>query len=56
MEDQEDALVVTSTDSRVLRGGSFIYLAVLVRSATRVGYVPTFRDIYVGFRPARAFR
>jgi formylglycine-generating enzyme required for sulfatase activity len=42
-------------DNRVLRGGSFILNAVLVRSADRFRYVPTFLSNYIGFRPARTF-
>jgi formylglycine-generating enzyme required for sulfatase activity len=52
-DDTEDELMVKSTDSRVLRGGSFYYLASLVRSAFRSPTVPTFRNYTVGFRPAR---
>jgi formylglycine-generating enzyme required for sulfatase activity len=55
-EDTEDDLVVTSTDSRVLRGGSFITPASLVRSACRSDYVPTNRYTNIGFRPARTLR
>jgi formylglycine-generating enzyme required for sulfatase activity len=53
VEDQEDGLVVTSTDSRVLRGGSFLSRASVVRSANRFDSVPTLRNYSVGFRPAR---
>jgi formylglycine-generating enzyme required for sulfatase activity len=54
VEDREDVLVINSTVLRVLRGGSFCNLPSIVRSANRdyVG-VPSFRLIYVGFRPAR---
>ena len=44
-EDKEDELVVTSTDSRVLRGGSFCDPASHVRSAYRDLTVPTDRDV-----------
>jgi eukaryotic-like serine/threonine-protein kinase len=54
-EDQEDGLVVISTDSRVLRGGSFANQASSVRSARRNVTVPTNRDNLFGFRPARTF-
>jgi len=54
-DDQEDGLLVSSAVDRVLRGGSFLYLASNVRSANRIGSVPTNRDIVVGFRPARTF-
>jgi formylglycine-generating enzyme required for sulfatase activity len=43
-------------EPRVLRGGSFVDLAVDVRSANRSRYVPTTRLIRFGFRPARTFR
>jgi formylglycine-generating enzyme required for sulfatase activity len=52
-EDAEDEPVVTSTGSRVLRGGSFIDQASNVRSAARFNTVPTDRSNLVGFRPAR---
>jgi formylglycine-generating enzyme required for sulfatase activity len=56
MEDKEDDLSILSTTSRVLRGGSFDYQAVYVRSASRLRLVPTNRFVNVGFRPARTFR
>jgi hypothetical protein len=40
-DDTEDRLVVASTNPRVLRGGSFLYPAANVRSASRYGSVPT---------------
>jgi eukaryotic-like serine/threonine-protein kinase len=52
-DDKEDDLVVSSTDSRVLRGGSFLNQASIVRSAFRLSYVPTFRSSSFGIRPAR---
>jgi formylglycine-generating enzyme required for sulfatase activity len=55
IEDSEDVLNVKPTDGRVLRGGSFLSLASLVRSANRFGGVPAFRAFSVGFRPARTF-
>ncbi len=51
-EDQEDELVV-ATDSRVMRGGSFVNQASVVRSAFRASDVPTSRDNIIGFRLAR---
>jgi formylglycine-generating enzyme required for sulfatase activity len=42
--------------SRVLRGGSFYFQPVYVRSAGRNRLVPAYRDVSVGFRPARTFR
>ena len=53
VEDKEDELVIVSTDSRVLRGGSFDDQASFVRSAYRINNVPTNRDNNDGFRPAR---
>ncbi len=53
VEDQEDELVVTSTDRRVVRGGSFSDPASHVRSAFRDLTVPTDRDLMLGFRLAR---
>jgi hypothetical protein len=38
-------------ESRVLRGGSFIFPALYVRSSHRLFYVPANRDFY-GFRPS----
>jgi formylglycine-generating enzyme required for sulfatase activity/tRNA A-37 threonylcarbamoyl transferase component Bud32 len=54
-EDQEDGLVVNSTVSRVLRGGSVIRVGALVRSARRLSEPPTNRSYTVGFRLARTF-
>jgi formylglycine-generating enzyme required for sulfatase activity len=54
-EDKEDDLRVDSKESRVLRGGSFFDLAVLARCADRNWTVPSYRNFYVGFRPARTF-
>jgi serine/threonine protein kinase/formylglycine-generating enzyme required for sulfatase activity len=51
--DKEGELVVTSTDSRVLRGGSFLNRTSNVRSAFRDNFVPTGRGNNFGFRPAR---
>jgi uncharacterized protein (TIGR02996 family) len=42
-------------ESRVLRGGSFVNRALNVRSAYRVGEVPSIRCNDVGFRAARTF-
>jgi hypothetical protein len=42
---------------RVLRGGSFNYLATFLRSAYRNDFVPTFRHNFnIGIRPARTLR
>jgi formylglycine-generating enzyme required for sulfatase activity len=52
-EDKEDILYINSTNSRVLRGGSFNDHASYVRAAYRLRYVPASRSDDVGFRPAR---
>ena len=54
-EDQEDGLMINSTGSRVLRGGSFGVQASNVRSANRNLTVPVSRNFVNGFRPARTF-
>jgi formylglycine-generating enzyme required for sulfatase activity len=53
IEDKEDVLSINSQESRVLRGGSFVYRAWQVRSAIRNSHVPANRWSYVGFRAAR---
>jgi formylglycine-generating enzyme required for sulfatase activity len=55
-EDKEDIRDIFSRQNRVLRGASFVILPVSVRSANRDWNEPAYRDIYVGFRPARTFR
>jgi eukaryotic-like serine/threonine-protein kinase len=56
VEDKEvSQLVIISTDSRVLRGGSFNLLASDLRSANRNDIVPANRFDNYGFRPARTF-
>ena len=52
-EDKEDSLVISPTQSRVLRGGSFFIKASYVRSANRNVDVPSNRDLSYGFRVAR---
>jgi formylglycine-generating enzyme required for sulfatase activity len=52
-EDKEDELVISPTQSRVLRGGSFLSRASYLRSATRLCYVPSYRYDDFGFRVAR---
>jgi formylglycine-generating enzyme required for sulfatase activity len=54
VEDRENGLPVTSTDTRVLRGGSFNVQASFLRSAFRFGFYVPNRLFNVGFRPARA--
>ena len=53
VEDQEDSLVIVSTMSRRLRGGSFSDFAPYVRSASRGSTLPTNQSNYYGFRVAR---
>ena len=55
-EDKEDEHSIDTSISRVLRGGSFGYLASDVRSAFRFSYVPTNRGNNSGVRLARTFR
>ncbi|MBM3982856.1 MAG: hypothetical protein FJ304_21815 [Planctomycetes bacterium] len=55
VEDTEGGLVIDSTLSRVLRGGSGDLQASYVRSADRYSFVPSLRGTYLGFRPARTF-
>ncbi|HEV3262231.1 MAG TPA: SUMF1/EgtB/PvdO family nonheme iron enzyme [Gemmataceae bacterium] len=55
-EDIEDTTDIRDRDIRMLRGGSFYVPAANVRSAARYSYVPTYRYIIVGFRPARTVR
>jgi serine/threonine protein kinase/formylglycine-generating enzyme required for sulfatase activity len=52
-DDEEDTLTIDPTQARAARGGSFFDQAVSGRSADRNGVLPTFRNINVGFRPAR---
>jgi formylglycine-generating enzyme required for sulfatase activity len=52
---KDDSLRVNDAQDRVLRGGSFMDQAVNVRSAYRVGAVPTNRSNNMGFRVARTF-
>jgi formylglycine-generating enzyme required for sulfatase activity len=55
IDDNEGGLIINSAVGRVLRGGSFLSLAVSVRSANRFWMVPSLRNNDVGFRPARTF-
>jgi formylglycine-generating enzyme required for sulfatase activity len=52
-DDAEDHREVWDRVERVLRGGSFYNLAVVLRSAYRYGNRPTFRNDMVGLRVAR---
>jgi formylglycine-generating enzyme required for sulfatase activity len=53
-DEKEDEAVISSTRSRVLRGGSFRISASVVRSAYRYHNVPSTRYDIIGFRLARA--
>jgi formylglycine-generating enzyme required for sulfatase activity len=55
-EDKEDIRDIQSIISRVLRGASFYYQPVYVRSAFRNSVEPAYRGDSLGFRPARTFR
>jgi formylglycine-generating enzyme required for sulfatase activity len=46
---------VRNNVSRVLRGGSFLYLSSNVRSANRSNYQPMSRHLAYGFRPSRTY-
>jgi formylglycine-generating enzyme required for sulfatase activity len=54
-EDVKDIEDILDKHVRLLRGGAFNVHAVLVRSAGRLRDEPTYRNDYVGFRPARTF-
>jgi formylglycine-generating enzyme required for sulfatase activity len=56
IEDTEDIFSIDPNKGRVLRGGSFIFRASYLRCGYRIRYVPSFRGILVGLRPARTFR
>lgn len=53
LEDGEDKLTILSTQSRVLRGGSFTNPASALRSAFRLATGPVYRSVNNGVRPAR---
>jgi eukaryotic-like serine/threonine-protein kinase len=53
--DVGDAKAVQKNIHRVLRGGSFVYGASIVRSAYRFDYQPEMDDTDFGFRPARTY-
>jgi len=53
---EDDVKDITDGNNRVVRGGAFGYLAVSVRSASRVWYRPSHPGDGGGFRPARTFR
>jgi formylglycine-generating enzyme required for sulfatase activity len=54
-DDNEDVLSINSQESRSLRGGSFVRLAMYLRSAFRYWNSPADRGSAAGFRPARTF-
>jgi hypothetical protein len=56
MEDQEQVGAVSNSQSRVLRGGAYVYSPLYVRSANRYYPAPTYRTNYTGFRVARTYR
>ena len=53
MGDKEQTGTLSNSNNRVLRGGSFIYIATLVRLASRISYQPSYRFFNNGFRVAR---
>ncbi len=53
IEDPDDVTKGVLSDNRVLRGGGFLALAALVRSADRDKGPPDVPQNWVGFRPAR---
>jgi formylglycine-generating enzyme len=50
---RDDPTGPVAGDSRVIRGGGWVYYPVLCRSSGRIGDVPTFRRLYTGFRVVR---
>jgi formylglycine-generating enzyme required for sulfatase activity len=55
-EDKEDISSINILESRLLRCGSIYYPASYLSCANRYMNVPTDRDRYAGFRPARTVR
>ena len=47
---------VVEKNPRILRGGTFLDLPALVRSASRIWIAPANRVLYYGFRPSRTYR
>jgi formylglycine-generating enzyme required for sulfatase activity len=56
IRDTEEYKTITDSDGRLLRGGAFSHLALVVRSAYRIRGGPAYRINLVGFRPARTYR
>ena len=46
---------IKDTHPRVLRGGTFFYIPAYVPSAIRRPVAPSYRDIFIGFRPFQDF-
>ncbi len=46
---------IKDTNARPLRGGTFFYIPAYVRSAVRRPVAPSYRDIFIGFRPSRTY-
>ena len=44
---------IKDTHHRPLRGGTFFYIPAYMRSAIRRPVTPSYRDIFIGFRPSR---
>ena len=44
---------INDANFRPLRGGTFFYIPAYVRSAVRRPFGPSYRDIFIGFRPSR---
>jgi formylglycine-generating enzyme required for sulfatase activity len=55
VEDVEDTNYVSDNMSRIIRGGSFLFHAAVVRSANRVENRPAVHVFNVGFRPCRTY-
>jgi formylglycine-generating enzyme required for sulfatase activity len=53
--DRKNLEVIGDTPERLLRGGSLTIHAWSVRSANRNSFRPGYRNLYVGFRPARTY-
>jgi formylglycine-generating enzyme required for sulfatase activity len=55
-ESDQQVLVLSNDQDRLLRGGTFLYDSSFLRSAQRYHHRPDFKFITVGFRPARTYR